>query len=67
MAVVRRIYPTICECPHCADRGRHRDLYGSPQGTFRAKRCRSCKRTFRVTAIAEEHDDGGAWSKVRTL
>lgn len=67
MTVVRRLYPTICDCSHCGHHARHRDICGSRHGILRTKRCLQCGRTFRVAAIAEEHDDGGAWTKVRAL
>ena len=65
--IIRRIFPSVCECTHCKVRDRHQDVSGGRSGYVRTKRCRACKRTFRVCPIAEEVDDGGAWTKVRTL
>lgn len=65
--VIRRFFPSFCECPRCKKRARHPDSSGGRAGLVRYKRCIGCHRSFPVVAIAEEIDDGGAWSRVRGL
>ena len=66
MTILRRIFPMKTECPSC------KSLDWKAAGTTRSgdlqcRRCRACGHRYRVGAIAEERDDGGAWSRVVPL
>ena len=64
--VLRRIFPSKTECPTC------RSTDWKPGGSSRSgsllyRCCTACSRRYRVPAIAEEIDDGGAWSRIVPL
>jgi transcription elongation factor Elf1 len=60
--LLRRVFPARSECPDC----RHdRWTAAGSSRALRYRRCSACGSTYRVAAIAEEVDAGGAWSEVR--
>lgn len=72
MAVnLRFIFPLRTACPACGDKrtagGKHGGCSRSRNGLMEYRRCRACGFRYRVVPIAQEVDDGGAWSKVVPL
>ncbi len=64
--VRRRIFPIDSECDACKWTG-YAHAGSSRGGHFRYRQCTRCRAIYRVTPIAEEIDDGGAWSRIRRL
>jgi hypothetical protein len=62
MAVLRRIFPRLTECPHCKSL-RHRTEDGmrcaARKDGLRRRKCSDCGSWYAVAPIGEEHSDGG--------
>lgn len=61
--IIRRIFPTVTQCPVCKGT-KYRPAGKSRAGSLIYRRCAYCGDVYRVPPIAEERDDGGAWSRI---
>ena len=61
MVILRRIFPKKSTCPKC---GSTEWVAQSHKADVQYRTCAPCGGAYKVTIIATEQDDGGAWSRV---
>ncbi len=64
---IRYLYPAMSQCPACGDKRHAGKPSRSRSKRMEYRRCKGCGFRYRVVPIAEERDDGGAWSKIVPL
>lgn len=66
MSILRRIFPMKSTCPVCAAT-RYRRSGSTRTGLVCYRICAGCGLRYKVLPIAEERDDGGAWSIIQAI